>query len=178
MAIEEFDLRQLTTELRILTFVITKTIGRAMQDRLAKSGHAITPIQLGLMRAILVGPQTISEISKMMVVDPSTLVPVVDALEARGLVERRKDPTDRRRVPLFLTDSGRQLLGSVMVVDEGDAVMAAIIEMEPGHALQLRDLLRELLNALPEGKETMCSMQEHMLRLQPEHNATTPGSTA
>lgn len=174
MTPEGYDLHQVTREMRLLTLVITKTIGRTFQERLAKSGHAITPIQMGLMQSILMGPQTISDISKLIVTDPSTLVPVVDALEARGLVERRKDPADRRRVPIYLTDSGRQVLRSVMVVDESDALMAALVQMGPERVLQLLDLLRELLNALPDGKEAMCSMQDHFLRLQPDPGATEP----
>lgn len=173
MTHEPFNLRQMTAELRALTFLVTKTIGRSFQERLAKSGHAITPIQMGLMQSIVTAPQTISEISRMMAIDPSTLVPVVDTLEARGLVERRKDPADRRRSPLYLTDSGRQLLRSMMAVDDGDVLMAAIEQMGPEHTTQLRDLLRELLNTLPEGKETLCNMQEHM-RLQAHSSATSP----
>lgn len=173
MTHEGFDLVQTTRELRILTLVVTKTIGRSLQERLAKSGCALTPVQLGLMQSIVMGPQTISELSKLMLMDPSTLVPVVDALEARELVERGKDPNDRRRVPIHLTDFGRKTLRSVILVDESDELMSAITQMGPEHALQLRDLLRELLHALPAGRESMCMMQEHMLRLHPMENATT-----
>jgi DNA-binding MarR family transcriptional regulator len=44
----------------------------------------------------------------------SRMVAVVDELEGRGLVERRADPTDRRRRPLHLTPEGRQLLGRAL----------------------------------------------------------------
>lgn len=172
MAHDTNDVQQITTETRMLLITVTKTIGRAMQDRLAKSGHAITPLQMGLMRMIVMGPHTISEISRMLFTDPSTLVPVVDTLEERGLVERRKDPADRRRVPLYLTDSGRQLVESMLVAPDDDVLNVAIAQMKPDHAMQLRDLLRELLNGLPEGKETICGMQEHLLRLRTEPFAT------
>jgi DNA-binding MarR family transcriptional regulator len=33
--------------------------------------------------------------------DPSTLVPAVDALERKGLAMRGQDPNDRRRNPLW-----------------------------------------------------------------------------
>jgi DNA-binding MarR family transcriptional regulator len=41
--------------------------------------------------------------------DPSNLTGLIDRLEARGLVERRPDPTDRRIKGLALTPAGAQL---------------------------------------------------------------------
>ena len=40
------------------------------------------------------------------------MVAFVDALEARGLLERRPNPDDRRARALYLTDDGRELLAS------------------------------------------------------------------
>jgi DNA-binding MarR family transcriptional regulator len=42
--------------------------------------------------------------------DRSSLVPALDRLEARGLVERRASSRDRRSNGLFLTEAGRALL--------------------------------------------------------------------
>jgi DNA-binding MarR family transcriptional regulator len=41
---------------------------------------------------------------------PSRIVAFVDALEERGLVERRRNPADRRAHALHLTGEGRRLL--------------------------------------------------------------------
>ena len=42
-------------------------------------------------------------------IDPSTMVAVVDELEDKGLVTRRRDPADRRRYLLALTAKGRRI---------------------------------------------------------------------
>ena len=43
-------------------------------------------------------------------VDPSSMVATIDELEARGLVERRRHPNDRRAHALYLTEAGTETL--------------------------------------------------------------------
>jgi DNA-binding MarR family transcriptional regulator len=43
-------------------------------------------------------------------VDPSTMVALLDGLEARGLAERRAHPDDRRKRAVHLTPKGQKLL--------------------------------------------------------------------
>ena len=47
------------------------------------------------------------ELSERLGIDPTIVVGLIDALEARGLMTRRKDPADRRRNLLGLTAAGR-----------------------------------------------------------------------
>jgi DNA-binding MarR family transcriptional regulator len=46
-------------------------------------------------------------------IDPSSMVVVIDELEAKGLAERRPDPNDRRARAIFLTARGLQTLERV-----------------------------------------------------------------
>jgi DNA-binding MarR family transcriptional regulator len=71
---------------------------------------------------------------------PAQVVPVVDELEGRGLVERRRSDADRRRSVVRLTDAGRELLGRAdalattiddalfdhLAVDERERLQAAL----------------------------------------------------
>ncbi|HEX7758957.1 MAG TPA: MarR family transcriptional regulator [Caulobacteraceae bacterium] len=53
------------------------------------------------------GPSTMTELSAFSAVDRTTLTRVADHLVAEGLVERKGDAEDRRRVLLELTEAGR-----------------------------------------------------------------------
>lgn len=46
-------------------------------------------------------------VAELLHLDPSSLTPVIKRLRRRGLLERRSDPRDRRRVLLGLTAAGR-----------------------------------------------------------------------
>lgn len=54
-------------------------------------------------------------------VAPRSVTDVVDALEARGLLAREPDPSDRRATVLALTASGRQLVEEIGSARRADA---------------------------------------------------------
>jgi DNA-binding MarR family transcriptional regulator len=56
------------------------------------------------------GPRPATQVATLLGVAPSTVTSVVDGLCARALVQRSKDPSDRRLVLLSLTDGGRRAL--------------------------------------------------------------------
>ncbi len=77
----------------------------------AVGSEAITPGLFGSL-TIIGANEGLSQnmLAEAVALDRSTLVSVIDKLEARKLVKREKSPQDRRRHALFLTDDGRDLL--------------------------------------------------------------------
>ena len=70
----------------------------------------ITPPQYFTLRHLDVGrPVSMSEVAKLLCCDASNVTGIVDRLEARGLVERRSAPADRRVKVLALTEQGAAL---------------------------------------------------------------------
>ena len=50
------------------------------------------------------------ELVRMTALSNASITSLIDKLEARGMVGRRKDPADRRKVVLALTETGRDVL--------------------------------------------------------------------
>ena len=71
----------------------------------------LTPPQAGLLRAIARQPgRTQQHYAAHLGVPPSRFVTLVDSLERRGVVERRRSPDDRRAYGLHLTTEGDALM--------------------------------------------------------------------
>jgi DNA-binding MarR family transcriptional regulator len=56
------------------------------------------------------GALTQQALGKCTGIDPSSMVSTVDDLEAAGLVERRRHPSDRRAHAIHITEQGRETL--------------------------------------------------------------------
>ena len=96
-------------------FLLTQ-IGAHAAARFAErvAGLDLTPPQTGLLRAVATAPgRSQQELARHLGTPPSRLVALVDGLDERGLVERRRNPADRRLHALHLTDAGRDLLRRV-----------------------------------------------------------------
>jgi len=82
----------------------------------ALAGFDLTPGLLGVL-AIIGANQGLkqSELAQAVHLDRSTVVGVIDKLEARGWAQRRVLPGDRRAHGLWLTEPGRQALEQSLV---------------------------------------------------------------
>lgn len=87
-------------------------------------------------------------LSEALCTDANTCVLVLNELEAAGRVERRRDPADRRRHLVEITDAGRAALDGAERAQATveDEVLAAL---SPDERDTLRDLLRRSLEGAP-----------------------------
>lgn len=104
----------------------------------------LVPAHAGTLRAIA-GNAGISQqaLASLLGMVPSRLVPLLDELEERGLVERRDHPEDRRVYALHLTEKGARMMTDIGRVARAhdEAVCTALSEKE-------REQLRSLLSRI------------------------------
>lgn len=72
----------------------------------------LTPAQLICLRELNdAGELAIGALARRVGSSGTTLTGVIDRLEAKGLVQRRRSPLDRRSVRLTITEAGKAALG-------------------------------------------------------------------
>src|ERR1700737_4796331 len=89
-------------------------------------------------------PISMRELAERLKSDPSNVTGLVDRLEARGLVERRPDPNDRRIKGLALTAAGAKMRERLFArLYSAPRSVAALSECEQR---SLRDVLQRILS--------------------------------
>jgi DNA-binding MarR family transcriptional regulator len=115
---------------------------RAFREQMSSIG--LTP-RLWAVLNVLSSEQAITQhaLGTLVGMDPSTTVATIDELESRGLVERRRNPSDRRAHALHLTASGRKTLdrGRKIAQRAQEELLAPLTEDE---RTQLHELLLRL----------------------------------
>ncbi|MEO9176997.1 MAG: MarR family winged helix-turn-helix transcriptional regulator [Gaiellales bacterium] len=130
-------------ELRSSTSYLLKKLGFSLKERTlqAYESTGLSPYDHGVLALLDEDPcETQAMIADALGYDRSHLVGVLDDLEARGLIERRRDPADRRRHLVRLTPSGKEtvvrLRGVAKQID--DAFFEAL---DPAERAELTALL-------------------------------------
>ncbi len=98
----------------LLSDVITLArLIRTAADKRARA-HGMTRAQWGILVRLEEKPGLLQkELADILEVEPITVARLIDRLEARGMVERRPDPMDRRCWRLHLTDASRPLMNEI-----------------------------------------------------------------
>lgn len=123
----------------------------------ALAGHSLTPSQLFLLRQLwFEDGLPLRDLGVRAQLDATSTTWLVDQLERAGLVERKRNDTDRRIVRLFLTEAGRQ--AQAELVPELSRWENVLYQgLLPHHSadeiVAFRRVLATLIGTLPEGED-------------------------
>ena len=123
-----------------VSFVVVGTLGRRA------AGYGVSVIQTRLLGILRDRTPPMSELSKLLELDKSSVSGLVDRAEQRGLVARVPSPQDGRSVRVTLTDEGRSLVGEFAGGFEDD-----VAELLEGLSDPQRVSLTRLLERIVDG---------------------------
>jgi len=133
----------------VSTIVTLARLIRTEADKRARA-HGMTRAQWTILINLELQPGLLQkELAELLEVEPITVARLVDRLEARGMVERRGDPTDRRCWRLHLTDASRPLMSEIdaQLTDLASITLAGFDD----------DKIQRLQNALASMREAIAT---------------------
>jgi DNA-binding MarR family transcriptional regulator len=126
-------------------FLLARDIRRQIHEVLAEedwvADGGFRPPCMGVLDVVArMQPVSQREISDHLGLDASDVVGVLDILEAAAMVERRRDPQDRRRHAVVLTEAGEKAARrfAALRAEVEDRVLA---DLDPDERRLLVDLL-------------------------------------
>jgi MarR family transcriptional regulator, lower aerobic nicotinate degradation pathway regulator len=109
-------------ELLMSTPFLLKRLGLAVKETAlaAFDASGLTPQHHAVLSVLDEGtPETQATVADALGYDRGHLVGLLDELEGKGLVERRRDPVDRRRHLVNLTAEGKEALRELRAIAKG-----------------------------------------------------------
>jgi DNA-binding MarR family transcriptional regulator len=136
-------------DVAMLTLRLAQLTRRAMAERMAHERWAIEagfrPGCVGVLHAVAaLEPVSQREVSDRLLLDPSDVVTLVDILERARLVERRRDPTDRRRYALEITAAGQLAVARLREIAQ-EANQEVLAPLDSGERSELEALLSRIV---------------------------------
>lgn len=86
---------------------------RFITSDLRRRDIAISPAHLGLLFALSERPRSLGELAELQEVSLPTMSSTIRRLAAKGWLHCERDPQDRRRLLIHLTEAGRDVLSKV-----------------------------------------------------------------
>jgi MarR family transcriptional regulator, 2-MHQ and catechol-resistance regulon repressor len=129
----------------------------ALREHAARHIHSlgIGASDFAVLEALLhKGPLPVNTVGGLIHLTSGSITAAVDRLEAKGLVQRQNDPSDRRARIVHLTIPGRKLI-SCAFADHQAALERACAGLTPVERAQAADLLKRL------GLHAQALLREH-----------------
>jgi len=129
---------------------LIKRSQRLMQDRIEGlfADQGVTLQQWVVMMHIRDGlALTVADLCRELHHDSGAMTRLIDQLEQRQLIERRRNPQDRRVIELSLTDSGNKVITKLIAVVT-DALNVTLEDFTRDEVKMLKSLLCKLIGRL------------------------------
>ncbi|MBK9291648.1 MAG: MarR family transcriptional regulator [Bacteroidetes bacterium] len=150
----EYEQLKLSNQICFPVYAASRLIIRQYQPLLDELGLTY-PQYLVLMVLWEHGPQAVGDISKRLILNTNTLTPLLKRLEKQGLIIRRRDGSDERRVLVSLSPEGEQLRHAAARIPQALVGSLSETELEPEKLIELKLLLENLISQIvkhqPEG---------------------------
>ncbi len=139
-------------------------LARLGQESVARFRRSLRPLNLGAQQFIVLkqlqafGSCSQGELADALGIDYSNLAGVTGQLYSRGLIERHRDPADRRRYVVELTDDGRRLLtdGDKAIEAGEEDILSALGESEREQLWELLRRIADTLELCPQTEAEAC----------------------
>jgi DNA-binding MarR family transcriptional regulator len=123
---------------------VARRLRQASAESLAR--WDLTPSQFRALRVLIRhDPVRPSELAEHLRIAPRSTTEVLDGLEAKGLVERRPDPQDRRATLVLPTGRGTELAATIRAA-QGNETERVFDRLSPTDRAHLDRILRKLLD--------------------------------
>jgi DNA-binding MarR family transcriptional regulator len=123
---------------------VARLLRQASAESLAR--WDLTPSQFRALRVLLRhASMRPSELSSHLHIAPRSTTEVLDGLEAKGLVERRPDPHDRRATLVVPTSRGTDVAADIRSAS-GSEAERVFDPLSPGDRADLARILRKLVD--------------------------------
>ena len=131
------------TRTALLAYLDALALAEPLQAKLWQLAE-ITLTQVQVLRGLRDGPQTLLKLGQANGLSPTSVTRVVDRLERRGFVTRRRESEDRRLVQVYIQPAGERLMGEIKGM-RGTDIHQAVEAMTSEERRQLTSSLRRLV---------------------------------
>ena len=136
--------RQLQADLGVALQRYQRSV-QAFDDAVGRA-LGLGPTDLRCLDWLADGPKTAGVLATATGLRPAATTALLDRLEAKGLVERVRDDSDRRRVLVRMTEEGARSTYAMYapLVDEGAHLLAGLTPAELARMCEILDSMRDL----------------------------------